>query len=57
MRDKKCGYSLNIGKVFIIVYDITQYCNLTCIHCAVNAKFVKNSEDKNLKFLMIKLQR
>lgn len=56
MRDKKCGYSLNIGKVFIIVYDITQYCNLTCIHCAVNAKFVKNSEDKNLKFLMIKLQ-
>jgi len=29
---------------FGIVYDITQYCNLNCIHCCVNAKFVSNKE-------------
>lgn len=30
--------------VFGIVYDITYLCNLDCLHCGVNAKYVRNAD-------------
>lgn len=34
---------------FGIVYDITQLCNLNCMHCCVNARFLTNRE-KEINF-------
>lgn len=34
---------------FGIVYDITQLCNLNCMHCCVNAKFSNNKEKSSFE--------
>ncbi len=48
--------------VFGIVYDITYLCNLNCLHCGVNAKYVRNADshihyEKNFSDVVIILKR